>query len=192
VTPASRLVHATAGLVDRAVDEVLLSDVRVTSAAEARRLLAGAQETEAFADEIQRVIVIALPVARVLARGAKLVKLPWLILATTSLSVGVAVRNGVREIQVLSALVAHRLEQEMGTPADPALVKRLAIELYLHPKRRPDVSDGKLHLVRMTRKWLLSGAFGRTTEKRVLRALIAAERLDPVALSAQWDGVRSS
>jgi hypothetical protein len=192
VKPASRLVHATGGLVDRAVDEVLLGDVRVTSAAEARRLLAGAEETEALADEIQRVIVLALPVARVLARGAKLVKLPWLILATTSLSVGVAVRNGVREIQVLSALVVHRLEQETGTPADPALVKKLAIELYLHPKRRPDLSDGKLHLVRMTRKWLLSGAFGRTTEKRVLRALTAAELLDPAALSAQWDRVRSS
>jgi hypothetical protein len=192
VTPASRLVHATGELVDRAVDEVLLTDVRVTSAAEARRLLARAEETEALADEIQRVIVIALPVARVLARGAKLVKLPWVILATTSLSVGVAVRNGVREIQVLSALVAHRLEQETGTPADPALVKKLATELYLHPKRKPDLSDEKLHLVRMTRKWLLRGAFGRTTEKRVLRALTAAERLDPAALSAQWDGVRSS
>jgi hypothetical protein len=184
------LGHATGRLIRRAIDEVLLGDVRVTSAAEGRRLLAGEEETEALADEIQRLVVLALPVARALARGGKLVKLPWVILASTTLSIGVALRTGVREIQVLSALIAHRLEQETGAPPDRVLVEKLAIELYLHPKRRPDLRDGKLRLVRLTRKWVLSGVFGRTTQRRTGRALAAAERLEPSALAARWDQIR--
>jgi hypothetical protein len=104
--------------------------------------------------------------------------------------VGIAVRTGGREIQVLSSLVAHRLEQATGTPADPALVKKVTLDLYLHPKRKLRPSDGKLHLVRLTRKWVLGGVFGRETSKRADRALAAAERLDPAALAASWDSVR--
>jgi hypothetical protein len=186
----TELVRATGRLIHRAIDEVLLGDVRVTSAAEGRRVLAGEEQTEALADDIQRVLVLALPVVRALARGGKLVKLPWVFLASTTISIGVTVRTGVREIQVLSALIAHRLEQETGAPPDPVLVEKLAIELYLHPKRRPDLRDGKLRLVRLTRKWLLSGAFSRTTQRRAGRALDAAERLEPAALAARWDQIR--
>lgn len=67
----AELVRATSRLVDRAIDEVLLGNVRVTSAAEGKRVLAGAEATETLADDVQRWIVIALPVARTLARGAK-------------------------------------------------------------------------------------------------------------------------
>jgi hypothetical protein len=96
----------------------------------------------------------------------------------------------VREIQVLSSLVAHRLEQATGEPADPALVKKVAIDLYLHPKRELLLSDDKLHLVRLTRKWVLGGMFARNTEKRANRALAAAESLDAAPLAASWDTVR--
>jgi hypothetical protein len=184
------LVHAVGRLMNRAVDEVLLGDKRVTSAAEGERLLAGDEQTESVAEEIQRVIVLAVPVLRALARGARFVKLPWVILGSTAISVGVAVRTGVREIQVLSSLVAHRLEQATGAPADPALVKKVALDLYLHPKRKLRLTDDKLHLVRLTRKWVLGGIFGRTTAKRVNRALAAAERLDSAALAASWQSVR--
>ena len=184
------LVHATGRLVNRAVDEILLGEQRVTSAAEGRRLLAGDEQTESLAEDIQRVVVLAVPVVRVAARGARFVKLPWVILASTAVSVGVAVRTGVREIQVLSSLVAHRLEQATGEPADPALVKKVALDLYLHPKRKLRPTDDKLHLVRLTRKWVLGGAFGRTTAKRTDRALAAAERLDAAELAASWKSVR--
>jgi hypothetical protein len=185
-----RLARAVGRLVNRAVDEMLLADHRVTSAAEGARLLAGNEQTESFAEDIQRVIVLSVPVVRALARGAKVVKLPWVILASTAVSVGVAVRTGVREIQVLSSLVAHRLEQETGAPADPALVKKVAVDLYLHPKRKLRPADDKLHVVRLTRKWLLGGIFGRKTEKRTKRALAAAERLDAAALAASWNAAR--
>jgi hypothetical protein len=183
------LVHAVDGLVSRGIDEMLLGDKQVTSAAEGRRLLAGDEHAESVADDIQRVVVLAFPVVRALARGARLVKLPWVILASSALSVGIAVRTGVREIQVLSSLVAHRLEQATGTPADPALVKKVTLDLYLHPKRKLRPSDDKLHLVRLTRKWVLGGVLGRKTAKRAHRALDAAERLDPAAVAATGDSV---
>jgi hypothetical protein len=181
------LVRGIGRLVNRAVDEMLLGDERVTSAAEGKRLLIGNEQTESRADDIQRVIVLAVPVVRVLARGARVARLPWVIVASTAVSVGVAVCTGVREIQVLSSLVAHRLEQSTGAPADRALVKKVAIDLYLHPKRKLRPSDDKLHLVRLTRKWVLAGILGRKTEKRAHRALAAAERLDPTALAASRD-----
>jgi len=193
-TDASRagaaLVHAVGRLVNRAVDEILLGDRRVTSAAEARRLLAADEASESLAEDIQRVVVLAVPVVRALARGARWVKLPWVFAASTAISVGVAVRTGVREIQVLSSLVAHRLEQATGEPADPELVKKVALDLYLHPKRKLHPTDDKLHLVRLTRKWVLGGIFGRTTAKRADRALDAADRFDPAALAESWDAVR--
>src|SRR3954468_17472424 len=184
------LAHAIDGLVSRAIDEMLLGDKQVTSAEEARRVLAGDEQAESVADDIQRVVVLAVPVVRAFARGARLVKLPWVIVGSTAISVGVAVRTGVREIQVLSSLVAHRLEQATGAPSDPALVKKVALDLYLHPKREPRPTDDRLHLVRLTRKWVLGGIFGRKTSKRANRALAAAERLDPAALAERWDSVR--
>jgi hypothetical protein len=184
------LVHAIGRLVNRAVDEILLGDRRVTSAAEGRRLLAGDEQAESNAEDIQRVIVLAVPVLRAFARGARVAKVPWVIVGSTAISVGVAVRTGVREIQVLSSLVAHRLEQATGEPPDPALVKKAALDLYLHPKRKLRPTDDKLHLVRLTRKWLLGGIFGRKTAKRADRALAAAERLDAAALAASWNNAR--
>jgi hypothetical protein len=46
--------------------------------------------------------------------------------------------------------------------------------------------DDRLRLVRLTRKWVLGGAFGRKTSKRAAKALDAAERLDIAELAARW------
>jgi hypothetical protein len=180
------LVRAVGDLVDSAIDRVLLSDARVTSAAEARRLLAGEPDAEALADKIQRVVVLAVPVVRVLARGARFTRFPWVVLVSSSASIGIAVRTGTRELQLIGSLVAYRLERATGAPADPALVKKVAIDLYLRPKHAPDLTDDKLRLVRLTRKWLLLGAFGRSTSKRATKALEAAEKLDGAELAARW------
>ena len=40
------------------------------------------------------------------------------------------------------------------------------------------------------RKWVLSGAFGRKTEKRWARALAAAERIDTAAAVSQWETLK--
>jgi hypothetical protein len=183
------LVRAVGRLVNRAVDEMLLGDKRVTSAAEGKRLLAADEQTESRADDIQRIVVLAVPVIRLMARGARVAKVPWVFVASTAVAVGVAVRAGVREVQVLSSLVAYRLEQATGEPADPALVKKVAVDVYLHPKRKLLLRDDKLHVVRLTRKWLLGGMIGRNTEKRANRALAAAERLDAATLAESWETV---
>jgi hypothetical protein len=167
----------------------MLREDRVTSAAEGKRRLAGEEDTEALADNIQRVVVLAVPVVRIAARGARFTRVPWVMVATSSVSIGVAVRTGVRELQVIASLVAHRLELA-GVDGDPALVKKLAIDLYLDPKHTPALTDDRLRLVRLTRKWVLGGAFGRSTSRRASKALDAAERLDAVALAARWASVR--
>jgi|SRR4051812_40717808 hypothetical protein len=180
------LVEAVGGLADAAIDRVLLSGERVTSAAHAKRRLAGEEDAEALAGHIQRVVVLAVPVVRRLARGARFTKVPWVMVASTVVSVGTALTTGTRELQVLASLVAHRLEEATGAPADPALVKKLAVDLYLDPKRPPRLDDDRLRLVRLTRKWVLGGAFGRKTSKRAEKALEAAERIDASSLAARW------
>ena len=178
VKSGTALVDAVGRLVQAAVAHVLLSDERVTSAAEGKLRLSGSEGTEELADTVQRVVVLTIPVVRVVARGARLTRLPWALFASSSVSVAIAVRTGIREIQVLSSLVAYRIEQETGQPADQQVVKKLAVDLYLNPNRRPKLSDNRLRLVRLTRKWVLLGAFGRTTSKRAGKALEAAEKLD--------------
>jgi hypothetical protein len=183
------LVEAVGRLVHAAVDHVLLSDDRVTSAADGKLRLSGQAGAEELADKVQRVVVLATPFVRAAARGAKFTRLPWAMIASSSFSIGVTVRSGVRELQVLSSLVAFRIEQATGAPADPQLVEKVAVELYLNPKWRIDLTDDRLRLVRLTRKWLLLGAFGRTTSKRAGKALEAADKLDGADLAARWDAL---
>jgi hypothetical protein len=186
----SALVDAVGRLVHAAVARVLLSDDRVTSAADGKVRLSGQAGTEELADKVQRVVVLASPVVRAVARGAKFTRVPWAIVASSSVSVGIAVRTGVREIQVLSSLIAYRIEQATGTSADPHLVEKVAVDLYLHPKRKPDLTDDRLRLVRLTRKWVLLGAFGRRTSKRADKALEAAEKLDGGDLATRWNALQ--
>lgn len=172
------LVDAISSLYDHLIDRILLTPEKVTSAAEGKRLLAADDGTEAVADHIQRVVMLAVPVLRTVARGARFTRVPWVLVASSAFSIGSAVRSGVREAQVIGSLVAYRLEQATGRPADPALVKKLTLELYLSPRKQPDVSDLTLPLGRLLRRWLVKGALGRDTAKAASKALDAAERLD--------------
>lgn len=181
------LNDAVGALVDRAIDRVLLTGERVTSPAEGKSMLRRREDTEALADNIQRVVVLATPVVRTFVRSVRFTRVPWVLVASTTVSIGLAVRSGVRELQVLAALLAYRLEQASGAPADPTIVKPLAIALYLEPKRAPDLGSGRLRLGRLTRRWLLRGAFGRSTEKQALRALDAAGKLDVDAALSAWE-----
>lgn len=180
------LVDAVGDLSRSAVDRMLLTGERVTSAKEGKRLLTETAELEGLSDRVQRVVVVAVPLARALAPAARVTRLPWVMIASTAISTGLAVRMGIRQVQVIAALVAHRLEAAAGRPVDPRLVEKLAIALYLDPKRQPRLDDDALHLVRLSRKWLLSGVLGRNTSKRTTRALDEAERLDADAALATW------
>jgi hypothetical protein len=111
---------------------------------------------------------------------------PWALVASTTISIGFTVRAGVREVHVLGSLLAGRIERATGQPADPALVKKLAVELYLAPGREPDLSERGLGLARLVRRWLLRGVLGRETGKSATKALDAAERLDVHGLVGKW------
>jgi hypothetical protein len=177
--------RAAADVVHQAFERLLSSDFHVTTAAEAKRLLAEHEDTEEMTDAIQRFVAIATPVARVALRGVRFTRVPWVLVASSAVSIGVTVRNGVRELQALAALLAHRFEQETGGSPDQALLQKLTLELYLKPRRAPDVSDLGLPLVRLARRWIVSGALGRDTRGKTEKALDAAERLDLAALAAR-------
>jgi hypothetical protein len=176
------LERSAADVVHQAFDRLLSSDTRVTTAAEARRLLAEHEDAEELTDAIQRFVAIATPVVRIVLRGARFTRVPWVLVASSAVSMGVTVRNGVRELQVIAALLTHRFEEQTGAPPDPAFLQKLTLELYLKPRRRPDVTDLRLPLARLARRWIVSGALGRNTRKKTEQALDAAERLDVSAL----------
>ena len=180
------LLEAVGGLYDQVIDRILLSPDRVTSAAEGKRLMSSDDDSEALTDTVQRVAVVATPIIRTLARGARwLPRVPWVLVASTTASLVMTLRAGVREVRVLGSLVAHRLERETGRPADPALVKQLTLELYLSPRRTPSLNGG-LPLGRLVRRWLFRGAIGKDTRRVADKALDAAERLDVATLESRW------
>jgi hypothetical protein len=180
------LLDAVGGLFDQVIDRILLSPERVTSAAQGKRLMATDDDAEGMADAIQRVAVVATPIVRTLARGARwLPRVPWVLVASTTASLVMTLRAGVREVRVLGSFLAYRLEEATGRPADPSLVKQLTLELYLSPSRTPRLTGG-LPLGRLVRRWLFRGALGKDTRKAAGKALDAAERLDVATLEARW------
>ena len=185
------VARAAGEVASQAFERVLSSDLHVTTAEEGKRLLQEDDSTEEVADAIQRFVGIATPIVRIVARGARFTRVPWVLVASTTVSVGVTVRVGVRELKVLAALLAHRLEQATGAPADPALVQKLTLELYLSPRRTPDVSDLRLPFVRLARRWIVTGALGRDTRAKTGKALDMAEHLDLATLAAQAAPTRS-
>jgi hypothetical protein len=111
--------RAAGAAVHQAFERLLSSDFEVRTAAEAKRLLAEDEDTEEMADAIQRFVAIATPVARIALRGARFTRVPWVLVASSTVSIGLIVRNGVRELQALAALLTHRFEQETGSPPIP-------------------------------------------------------------------------
>jgi len=181
-----RLLAAVGGLLDDLVSRVLLSPERVTTAAEGKRLMTADDDSEAFTDTLQRIAMIATPIVRTVARGSRfLPRVPWVLVASTTASLVVTLSAGVREVRVIGSLLAHRLEVATGRPPDPALVKQLAVELYLSPGRTPRLEAG-LPLGKLARRWLFRSAIGKDTRRAAHKAIDAAERIDVAALDARW------
>ncbi len=179
-------MRALAALYDGAVDRLLASDERVTSARQGKAIIAGDDGAEELADRIQRVAVLAVPLLRTAARGARFTRVPWVLVASTVASTTLTIRAGVREVQTIASFLAYRIEQQTQAPADPALVKKLTFELYLAPRSTPDLTGTRLSLLRLLRRWLWRGALGRDTGRQAAKALDAVERLDVAAAVARW------
>jgi hypothetical protein len=182
--------RAAGDVVSQAIGRLLSSDIDVTSAADAKRVLEDHEDTEELTDAIQRFVAIATPLVRIALRGARFTRVPWVLVASSAVSIGMTVRNGVRELQAIAALLAYRLEQETGAPPDPVLLQKLTLELYLKPRRTPDVPNLGLPLARLARRWIISGALGRDTRGKTQKALDAAERLDVASIAARAPSLR--
>ena len=182
------VVRSAGHVVTQAFERVIASELRVTTPEEGKRLLAEDDRSEELADTIQRFVGIATPIVRVVARGARFTRVPWVLVASSTMSVGVTVRAGVRELQVLAAFLVFQFEQETGAQPDRALLQKLTLELYLSPRKTPDVSDLRLPLVRLARRWIVSGALGRDTRGKTGKALDRAAQLDLATLAALAPG----
>src|SRR5262245_7645322 len=91
------LTGAASSLSERAVEGLLVSSERIGSAAEGRAVLASVEGREAVGDQLHRLVVLAVPVLRAVATGAKFTKVPWVLVGSAAVSTGITVRTGVRE-----------------------------------------------------------------------------------------------
>jgi hypothetical protein len=187
-------VVALGDLYDRAVDSVLIRPHDIGTANEALALAHSdfAWNADALTDQVRKVAMIVLPLLRrtgMIARAPGLRRVPSIALATTFAAVSTQLWSGVKELQILAALVATRLRRA-GYEADPPLVKRLTIELYTHPDRQPTLISVPSSITRVLARWTVAGVFGRNTSSRAEQAFIAAERLDLDAVMAQWQHPR--
>jgi hypothetical protein len=188
-------VLALGDLYDRAVDSVLIRPHDIGTADEAVALAHSdfAWNADALTDQVRKVALVVLPLLRrtgVIARAPGLRRVPSIALATTFAAVSTQLWSGVKELQILAALVATRLRRA-GYEADPPLVKRLAIELYTHPERQPTLVSVPSSITRVLARWTMAGVFGRNTANRAHKAFVAAEELDLDAVMSQWQYTRT-
>jgi hypothetical protein len=187
---AAEVVAMVGSLYDRAIDAVLGRDDRPVTASQAKKLLkGGATDQREVADQIQTIAMVATPVIRRLAIVRKIPgvkRVPLVLTATTTAAVAARLRAGVREVQVIGSYLASRIEAVTGRPADPALVKRAAVELYIKPERAPTLDARRIPLTGLARMWLVRGFLGRDSTKKATKAIDAVDRLDVHGLLHDW------
>ena len=183
-------VLALGDLYDRAVDSVLIRPHDIGTADEAVALATSnfAWNADALTDQVRKVALVVLPVVRrtgMIARAPGLRRVPSIAVATTVAAVSTQLWSGVKDLQILAALVATRLRRA-GYEADAPLVKRLTIELYTNPDRPPTLEAVPTSITKVLARWTMAGVFGRNTSTRARKAFLAAEHLDLDAVMSQW------
>ena len=181
---------AAQSLYDRVIDRVLARPYEVTTADQARAVLddPDAIDVSAFADQIQQVALVAMPLVRRVGRlrrvpGVK--KVPWVFSIVTITNLTRSIRQGAREVQIIGSYLAARIERTTGAPPDPDLVKRLTVQLYLSPTRKADPTvPESVEARKLLQRWLFNGILGRTSNKAAVRAIASVERMDVAAVLA--------
>ena len=56
---------------------------------------------------VERFVAVATPAVRILARGARFTRVPWVLVASTSVSLTTTIRAGVREVRVIGSLLSR-------------------------------------------------------------------------------------
>jgi hypothetical protein len=189
-TAAVSVPRLVGSLYDRSMNRVLAHPYDLASAADAREQLTAAPgDTDGVtSDQIQRIAIVVTPLLRragVVDKIPGLKRFPVVLSVVTVANVARSMRLGVRDVQVVGSYLASRVRHETGRAPEPGAVKRMTVQLYLNPSRRPDPARSASS-VALLRKWLLNGVLGRGTGKAADKAIRAIERLDvstvPVSL----------
>jgi hypothetical protein len=187
---ASTVPRAVGSLYDRAIDRVLARPFEVTTADEARAVLddPDAIDMSALADQIQQIAIVVTPIVRragLVRKVPGVRRVPWILSLVTIGNVTRSIRQGVREVQLIGSYLAARLQGATGKPPDPALVKRLTVQVYLAPSRKLNLTDTDQRAAtgKLLQRWLINGLLGRTSNKAAVRAIGAVERLDIATVS---------
>jgi hypothetical protein len=201
VTSAGRgagtsLAAASSSLYDKALDQVLVRPHVIGTVEEAAyRLGTAGGDGRALTEQIQQVVLLAAPVVRRLSKAGRLPgvrRIPFVFTAATAAALASQLRSGVREVQVIGAYLATRIERTTGRPADPDLVKRATVELYLAPNRPPSLAHRRPRAGGLAMTWLLRGFFARDTALKASKALGAVDALDVQALVDDWGRQRTA
>jgi hypothetical protein len=190
------MAAASSSLYDKALDQVLVRPHVVATVEEAAHLLGAAGgESRAMTEQIQQVVVLAAPLLRRLSKTGRLPgvrRIPFVFTAATAAALASQLRSGLREVQVIGAYLATRIERATGRPADPDLVKRATVELYLSPNRPPSLANRRPRAGGLAVTWLVRGFFGRDTALKASKALGAVEALDVEGLVTDWGRQRTA
>jgi hypothetical protein len=119
---------------------------------------------------------------------------PSVALITATATTLAAMTAGIAHLRVLASLLVHRLRAG-GHRVDPMFVRRVAVALYLHPRRGERAAEpNATAAVRLAVDWgahAIPFIGGHRTSSRVQRAAHAIEQLDLVAALAQFERNRA-
>lgn len=185
--------RSTEDLYAKALDRAFTSPYEVTSYAEALRLLgSGKSQERDLVNQAQRVAALLLPIirrTRFVARVPGLRRVPWIWSAVAAADLTKLLVDSMRDLRVLVSFLEYRFEVATGRSADPDLLKKVAVALYVDPDRPLQLADRTVRVRRVPRRLLVHALTGRSTEKRAKAAVKAADRLDPLAVTATWQAL---
>jgi hypothetical protein len=105
-----------------------------------------------------------------------------------ALELGLASREGVKELQVLASFLIARLRAD-GHPVDRELVRRATLAIYLEPHRPPDLrAPVHRRTLAVARRWSVDAVplAGRGQGSRTQARVDAVARLDTARLIHAW------
>jgi len=186
------IAGGVARLYDRAMDAILATPHDVHTRDEAMEMLKGDAESEAVASQVQKLALVLTPIVRRFAVTKKvpgLRRVPAAAIVISTASVAAALRDGVRDVQVVGSYLAGRIELETGRAADPRLVKKATADLYVHPGRPVRITDRKVHAAGLLRVWLTRGFLGWDLSKPATKAIDAVARCDVDRIVREWEAL---
>jgi hypothetical protein len=183
---AGQAWELAAQAVDSALDRVFSAPLDVRSTAEAMAMLEPQPGTGALrrGAEWAATRTAARVGAKLGSRAAGRVALP----IGVAVELGLATREGVKELQVLASYLLARLRAD-GHPVDRELVRRATLAIYLEPRRPPDLrAPVQRRSLAVAKRWSVDALplTGRAQASRTRARVDAVANLDTHRLVVGW------